>query len=326
MSTAKLIAEPWDPGPGGYQLGQFPSLWAEWNDRYRDSLRRFWCGDEDQLSSLAKRLHGSSDIFEASGRPPQASINFVTSHDGFTLHDLVSYELRHNDANGEDNRDGHAHNFSCNHGVEGETRNLEINQLRRRQRLNMLATLLLSKGTPMLLAGDEFGNSQSGNNNAYAQDNETGWLDWSGVVDDPDFLLQVQNLIKLRGKMPHTKRKTYPHGDDHNGDGIRDIEWLHSGGWRMQSEHWHSEHALTLFFPEMPDSRPGARQNSERGLVAVAIMLNAAAESRDFSLPQLPQEGAWNLAFHSADSVPPQTGPRIWNLLPRSMACALYTC
>ena len=325
LSTAKLIAEPWDPGPGGYQLGQFPSLWAEWNDRYRDSLRRFWCGDEDQLSSLAKRLHGSSDIFETSGRPPQASINFVTSHDGFTLHDLVSYESRHNDANGEDNRDGHAHNFSCNHGVEGETRNLEINQLRRRQRLNMLATLLLSKGTPMLLAGDEFGNSQSGNNNAYAQDNETGWLDWSGVVDDPDFLLQVQNLIKLRGKMPHTKRKTYPHGDDHNGDGIRDIEWLHSGGWRMQPEHWHSEHALTLFFPEMSDSRPDDRQNSERGLVAVAIMLNAAAESRDFSLPQLPQEGAWNLAFHSADSVPPQAGPRVWNLLPRSMACALYT-
>ncbi len=153
------------------------------------ALRRFWCGEDDQLSSLAKRLHGSADIFEASGRPPQASINFVTSHDGYTLHDLVSYETRNNHANGEENRDGHAHNYSCNHGVEGETRDPEVQQLRRRQRLNLLATLLLSKGTPMLLAGDEFGNSQAGNNNAYAQDNETGWLDWSGIDDDPEFLL-----------------------------------------------------------------------------------------------------------------------------------------
>jgi len=277
------------------------------------------------LSSLAKGLHGSADIFEASGRPPQASINFVTSHDGFTLRDLVSYESRHNEANGEDNRDGHAHNFSCNHGVEGETRDIEINQLRRRQRLNLLATLLLSKGTPMLLAGDEFGNTQSGNNNAYAQDNETGWLDWSGVIDDPDFLHQVQALIKLRGAMPHTKRKTYPHGFDHNSDGIRDIEWLNSSGRRMQSEQWHSDFALTLFFPEMPETRPDGQQIARDGLVAVAIMLNAAAQSRDFSLPELPQAGTWGLAFHSEDTEPPQAGPGVWSLAPRSMACALYT-
>ncbi len=174
----------------------------------------------------------------------------------------------------------------CNHGVEGETRMPEVNQLRRRQRLNMLATLLLSKGTPMLLAGDEFGNTQSGNNNAYAQDNETGWLDWSGVSDDPDFLHQVQALIKLRGRMPHTKRTTYPHGSDHNGDGLRDIEWLHPGGRRMQAEQWHSEFAMTLFFPEMADARPGGQQHSANGLVAVAIMLNADGEPRDFCLPE----------------------------------------
>ena len=325
LSATRLIAEPWDPGPGGYQLGQFPSHWTEWNDRYRDKVRRFWRGDEDQLSGLAKRLHGSSDIFEASGRPPQASINFVTSHDGFTLRDLVSYEKRHNEANGEDNRDGHAHNLSINHGVEGETGDPEVNQLRRRQRLNILATLLLSKGTPMLLAGDEFGNTQSGNNNAYAQDNETGWLNWDGIKDDPGFLHQVQALIKLRARMPHTRRSTYPHGSDHNGDGLRDIEWLHPGGKRMQEEQWHHGHALTMFFPEMKDSRPDGRQFPESGLVAVAIMLNAAAESRDFYLPEIAQAGGWNLAFHSSESTPPAKGPGVWSLDSRSMVCALYT-
>jgi len=325
LSGARLIAEPWDPGPGGYQLGQFPSRWAEWNDRYRDSLRRFWRGDEDQLSSFAKRLHGSSDIFEVKGKPPQASINFVTSHDGFTLRDLVSYDRRHNEANGEENRDGHSHNFSSNHGYEGETTDTLINLLRRRQRLNMLATLLLSKGTPMLLAGDEFGNSQSGNNNAYAQDNETSWLDWSGATGDPGFLQQVQALIKLRGRLPHTKRLTYPHGSDPDGDGLRDIEWLNTNGKRMPEKQWHTERAMTLFFPEMPNARPGQQAPVESGLVAVAIMLNAAAESQNFSLPEIPQTGSWKLVFYSADSRPPQSGSTTWNLSSRSMACALYT-
>ncbi|HEY5774521.1 MAG TPA: glycogen debranching protein GlgX [Xanthomonadales bacterium] len=325
LAAAKLIAEPWDPGPGGYQLGQFPSRWAEWNDRYRDNVRRFWRGDEDQLRNLARHLHGSSDIFEASGRPPQASINFVTSHDGFTLRDLVTYERRHNEANGEGNRDGHAHNFSSNHGVEGETRDIEINQLRRRQRLNMLATLLLSKGTPMLLAGDEFGHTQSGNNNAYAQDNETGWLDWSGVVDDPYFLHQVQLLINLRGRMPHTRRTTYPHGSDRNVDGLRDIEWLHPGGGRMQVDHWHGDYALTLIFPEMEGVRHDTSPFSQDALVAVAIMLNAAPAPRKFTLPDMPQAGAWSLAFHSSASMPSKAGPAGWRLLSRSMACALYT-
>jgi glycogen operon protein len=189
----------------------------------------------------------------------------------------------------------------------------------------MLATLLLSKGTPMLLAGDEFGNSQAGNNNAYAQDNDTGWLDWSGVEDDPDFLSQVQALIKLRRRMPHTKRTTFPHGFDHNGDGLRDIEWLHAGGWRMQSDQWHRERALTLFFPEMEDARPTGQEYATDGLVAVAILLNASADPRDFVLPQISQAGAWHLAFHSEESPPAQPGARVWTLSSRAMACALFT-
>ena len=324
LSGARLIAEPWDPGPNGYQLGQFPSRWAEWNDRYRDTVRRFWRGDTDQLSGLARRLHGSADIFEAGGRPPQASINFVSSHDGYTLKDVVSYELRHNQANGEENRDGHKHNFSCNHGVEGETRDVTINRLRRRQRLNMLATLLLSKGTPMLLAGDEFGNSQQGNNNAYAQDNETGWLDWSGVENDPDFLSQVQTLIRLRKRLPHTKRQNYPHGVDHNTDGWRDIDWLHPGGGRMQEDQWRSDLAMTLLLSETDDSGTDQLNHSQAGLVAVAIMLNAGAESQVFSLPDIPYAGAWSLVFHSTDTAPDQPGQNLWILRSQSFACLIY--
>jgi len=323
LAGAKLIAEPWDPGPGGYQLGQFPSRWAEWNDRYRDSVRRFWRGDKGQLSSLARDLHGSSDIFEASGRPPQASINFVTSHDGFTLYDLVSYETRHNEANGEENRDGHAHNFSSNHGVEGDTKEEVINQLRRRQRLNILTTLLLSKGTPMLLAGDEFGNSQGGNNNAYAQDNEMGWMDWSGVAEDPGFLEHVQKLIQLRRSMPHTKRKSYPHGHDHNGDGWRDIEWLRHDGGRMQEQDWSDGRAMTVLFPEADRSRSdGEVSPPQHGLIAVAIMLNADAAPRDFVLPEISPTGSWNIVFHSTALEPPQTDRASWRLTSRSVVCA----
>ncbi|MCP4047764.1 MAG: glycogen debranching protein GlgX [Gammaproteobacteria bacterium] len=324
LAGAKLIAEPWDPGPGGYQLGQFPSRWAEWNDRYRDSVRRFWRGDKGQLSGLARNLHGSSDIFEAGGKPPQASINFVTSHDGFTLYDLVSYEARHNEANGEENRDGHVHNFSSNHGVEGDTKDEVIYQLRRRQRLNILTTLLLSKGTPMLLAGDEFGNSQGGNNNAYAQDNETGWIDWSGVAEDPGFLEHVQRLIQLRRSLPHTKRKSYPHGHDHNGNGWRDIEWLHPDGGRMQEEQWRNGLAMTLLFPESADSRPDGYKYSSHGLLAVAILLNAKGDSQDFTLPDVEQAGAWKVVFHSADSAPLQGGEFSWKLSSRSIACVFY--
>lgn len=323
LSDAKLIAEPW--GPGDYQLGSFPSRWAEWNDDYRDTIRRFWRGDLGQLASLARRLHGSSDIFEASGRPPQSSINFVTCHDGFTLRDLVSYETRHNEANGEDNRDGHQHTFSFNYGIEGETGDVEINRIRRQQRLNILATLLLSKGTPMLLAGDELGNSQQGNNNAYAQDNETGWLDWSGVDSDPAFLAAVRRLIRLRGKLAHTKRTYYPHGFDNNGDGWRDIEWLHPGGDRMQEQHWLDSLAMTLLFPESEDLVPRGENDSQADRSAVAIMLNADTVGKDFVLPHLSSNGSWQIVFYSTEFEPPQASPVSWRLASRSIVCAVYS-
>lgn len=324
LSTAKLIAEPWDPGPGGYQLGRFPSRWAEWNDRYRDSVRRFWRGDANQLSGLAKHLHGSSDIFEASGRSPQASINFITSHDGFTLKDLVSYEKRHNQANGENNRDGHAHNFSLNHGVEGETKNEEVNRLRRQQRLNMLATLLLSKGTPMLLAGDEFGNSQHGNNNAYAQDNEMGWLDWKGLDADPDFFNQVKELIRLRRSLPHLLSEVYLHGRTQNKAGWHDVEWLNPSGKRMKFHQWHNDRALTLLRPDMDDQPAGNGNTGEDIHAAAAIMFNATDAPMSFSLPTMMPEGGWKLVFYSTTKPPAQIEPQTWNLASRSMACAIY--
>ena len=197
LASARLVAEPW--GPAGYELGHFPSRWSEWNDRYRDDLRQFWRQPgAGNTGDLMRRVTGSPDIFRAAGRGPGASINFVTAHDGFTLNDLVSFSRRHNEANGEDNRDGHSHNLSVNHGEEGPTERRSILALRRRHRLNLLASLLFSRGVPMLLAGDEFGNTQAGNNNAYAQDNETGWVDWSGLSADPGFVEAVQKLVRLR--------------------------------------------------------------------------------------------------------------------------------
>jgi glycogen operon protein len=240
LAQVKLIAEPWDVGPGGYQLGHFPPGWAEWNDRYRDTIRRFWRGDEGMLPELARRLHGSSDLFEHHGRRSWASINFVTSHDGFSLQDLVSYRERHNEANGEDNRDGHHSNFSDHYGVEGPTDDAEINAIRDRQRRNLLATLLLSQGTPMLLAGDELGHTQNGNNNAYCQDNETSWLDWSRLDKEHDLLTFVRHLIQLRRSHPVLRRSRFLHGRHQSKTlAVPDVVWLHENGSEMSAEHWH---------------------------------------------------------------------------------------
>lgn len=320
LSTAKLIAEPWDPGPGGYQLGQFPSRWAEWNDGFRDGVRRFWRGDSSRLSNLAKNVHGSADIFENNGRPPTSSINFVTSHDGFTLSDLVSYEKRHNRANGENNRDGHAHNFSCNHGVEGATDNPAVSSLRRQQRLNMLATLLLSEGTPMLLAGDEFGNTQNGNNNAYAQDNELGWLDWRGLETDQWFLQQVQRLIHLRRELIHFGTSNYRHGRALQAGTWPDIEWLSPAGQRMSQEQWHTGRSLTLLLASADDSSV----DNGKTPVAVAVMFNGAATTTDFWLPELSGKGAWETAFYSGGSAQLGCRQKKWTLAARTLACTLY--
>jgi len=313
LERAKLIAEPWDPGPGGYQLAHFPAEWAEWNDRYRDSVRRFWRGDAHQSSEFARRIHGSADLFERSGRTPSASINFVTCHDGFTLRDLVSYRQRHNRANGERNHDGHRHNFSSNHGKEGETDDPVINALRRQQRLNLLATLLFSHGTPMLLAGDEFGNGQGGNNNAYAQDNEVGWIDWHRLGEDPDFTEQVRCLIRLRRRLPLLRQARYIHGRMPTGRGWCDIDWLHPDGRLMQDGDWSQEQRLALLFSCHADQKDKSPISE-----ATAILFNASEHDTLFVLPPgLP--AAWNVRFSSCVEPPELLGIGSWNLSARSI-------
>lgn len=314
LADRKLIAEPWDPGPGGYQLGSFPGHWAEWNDRYRDSVRRFWRGDAGEAAEFARRLHGSSDIFEHKGRGPCASINFVTAHDGFTLADLVAYEHRHNEANGENNRDGHAHNYSANYGTEGDTDNPEILTLRRRQRLNMLATLLLSQGTPMMLAGDEIGNSQGGNNNVYAQDNETGWIDWTGRDEDPQYLAALRALIELRRDIPLFRQLSYPKGSPVNQVGWGDIAWLRHDGGLMSETDWAKTHCLSVVLSHTGSSPTGSSP-------AVVLLINAGQESERFALPDAGAGREWEIRFASATSdFRPLAGNR-WQLPPHSIVC-----
>jgi len=290
LAQCRLIAEPWDPGPGGYQLGNFPPRWAEWNDRYRDAIRRFWHGEPATSGELARRLHGSADIFEHGSRPPCSSINFVTAHDGFTLADVVSYEHRHNQANGEDNRDGHAHNYSDNHGVEGPTGDDAVNELRRKQRLNLLATLLLSQGTPMLLAGDEFGNSQAGNNNAYAQDNETGWLDWSGLAQDSDFRDAVRELIHLRREIPLLRLDEYVHGELRREHDVVRVDWINRAGDPKQSEEWADNRAFSVRISSTGD---------DGDTTAVAIVINGEHEPTVLRLSGEDDNLPWRIVFAS---------------------------
>jgi glycogen operon protein len=312
LEGARLIAEPWDPGPGGYQLGRFPVEWAEWNDRFRDSVRRFWRGDHHQSSEFARRIHGSADLFEPSGRNPTASINFVTSHDGFTLRDLVSYTRRRNEANTENNHDGHAHNYSSNHGVEGETDDPALNALRRQQRLNLLATLLFSHGTPMLLAGDEFGNGQGGNNNAYAQDNEIGWLDWQRAGEDPAFTEEVRKLVHLRKTLPLLRQARYVHGRMPTDRGWCDIEWLRQDGQPMREGDWNSGQRLALLYSTH------AEQKADSPVVeAIALLFNAAVDSAEFSLPMdLPPD--WSMRFSSSPATAPLGAGR-WQVAGHSL-------
>jgi isoamylase len=292
LADAKLVAEPWDPGPGGYQLGSFPPRWAEWNDAYRDGVREFWRGDHGKSGVLARRIHGSADIFEASGRGPDASVNFVTAHDGFTLQDTVSYVNRHNEANGEDNRDGHSSNYSNNFGVEGETDDEVINRQRRRQRLNLLATLMMSQGTPMILAGDEFGNSQQGNNNAYAQDNETGWLDWSGLETDPQFTEQVRELIWLRREIPLLRLRQFVHGSLELADGSVRVDWINQQGDTKRGTEWAHSRAFTKVI---------TRIYNDGSEMKIAILINAHDEAAQMRLSHSGMKHNWRIVFCSAE-------------------------
>jgi isoamylase len=320
LKNVKLIAEPWDVGPGGYQLGNFPSGWAEWNDKYRDTIRRFWRGDESTLGEFASAYLGSAALFDKNGSGPWASINFVTSHDGYTANDVVSYENRHNESNGEDNQDGHQHNFSSNYGVEGPTADAEINAIRRRQSLNLLATVLLSQGTPMLLAGDEFRNSQAGNNNAYAQDNEIGWLDWSGLEDDPDFQRQIETLIRLRRSIPLFRRGKHLHGETKTAEGFSDIEWLGANGSRLAENRWNEAMTITIL---LSDAR-GARANAA-DVQAAAFVFNADETAKDRQLPRVSSSGSWYEVFSSGANISIKSNPTTIKIEARSCACFVFS-
>lgn len=305
LKHVRLIAEPWDVGPGGYQLGGFPAPFAEWNDRYRDSVRRFWRGDMGEAAEFASRFHGSADIFEPSGRAPTASVNFVSSHDGYTLRDVVSYEKRHNLANGENNRDGHSANFSCNYGVEGATDNEALQRLRDRQRRNMLATVLLSHGTPMLLAGDEMGHTQHGNNNAYAQDNELTWLDWSALQTERSLAADVASLTRLRARLSVLGDGVYRHGEPVVGD-QPNIQWLAAAGTPLRDADWRSIRALTIV----------ARAQDATGAPnAVAVAFNAGVDPLMCRLPA----GRWRCEYATADALP-EHSDQGWPLAARSLA------
>ncbi len=296
LSTIKLIAEPWDIGPGGYQVGQFPPGWAEWNDKFRDDVRDFWKGDEGVAPDMAARMCASADLFNKRGRKPWAAVNFVTAHDGFTLHDTVSHNHKHNQANGESNRDGTSDNHSWNHGVEGPTDDPAINALRQRQMRNMLASLLLSQGTPMLLAGDEFGRSQGGNNNAYCQDNEISWVDW----DVPDWAQRqaafVGRIAALRHRYPILRRGRFLTGAPIEALGVRDVTWINASGAEMRAADW-NDPAMKCF-GMLIDGRAQAtgirRPGSETTML---IVMNAHHDFVHFTLPTCTNGHAWELVF-----------------------------
>ena len=292
LAGVKLIAEPWDCGPGGYQVGEFPPGWAEWNDKFRDTARDFWRG-EATASALAPRLHGSGDLFDKYGRRPYASVNFITAHDGFTLNDLVSYNERHNEANGENNQDGSASNRSWNCGTEGPTEDADIGHLRQRQMRNLLATLLLSQGTPMLLAGDEFARTQGGNNNAYCQDNEIGWTDWNIGATGQALITFVQKLTAMRKRYPILRRNRFLSGGAVNERiGIKEITWIHTSGSEMSAEQWND--GVVLCFGMLLDGRAQPTGLKQRGQDAtMLIIFNAYHDVVEFTLPDYEDATQW---------------------------------
>lgn len=291
LSEVKLIAEPWDCGPGGYQVGGFPPGWMEWNDRYRDTVRAFWRGDEGQIGELASRLTASGEFYNQRGRRPFASVNFVTAHDGFTLRDVVSYNDKHNDANGENNQDGSDHNYSWNHGEEGPTDDPAIRALRLRQMRNMLATLMLSQGTPMLLAGDEFSRTQDGNNNVYCQDNELGWVNWDIDKEGRSLLAFTRRLAQLRRAYPILRRGRFLVGEYEEELGVKDVTWLAPDGSEMTSEQWEDPHARCLGMLMDGRARPtGIRRSGHDA--TLLLLLNAHHDVVGFHLPEVVQ-GTW---------------------------------
>ncbi len=301
ISQVKLIAEPWDVGEGGYQVGNFPILWTEWNGKYRDTMRRFWRGDEGQMAELGYRLTGSSDLYQWDGRHPYASINFITCHDGFTLHDLVSYNEKHNEANGEENRDGYNDNLSWNCGIEGLTDNQKIIELRERQKRNFLAILLLSQGVPMLCGGDEIGRTQMGNNNSYCQDNELSWYNWN--LDERKQLLldYVKKLIQIRKEHPVFRRRKFFQGRPIYGTKVKDIMWLRPDGKEMAEEDWESP---WVRYVGVRLSGEIADEMTENGDTLIdndfLLLLNSWHKSVDFITPKFISGLKWEVVLDTS--------------------------
>ena len=306
LSSVKLIAEPWDCGPGGYQVGRFAPGWAEWNDGFRDTVRSFWKGEAGSVPALAHCLTASGDKFDHRGRRPWASVNFITAHDGFTLADLVSFNDKHNDANGEDGRDGHGDNRSWNCGAEGPTDDADVLDLRARQQRNLLATLLLAQGTPMLLAGDEFGRSQQGNNNAYCQDNPISWVDWRGIGARGAALHEfVQRVMAIRRDLPVLRRARFVTGDWNEAMQLKDLTWLGADGTEMQAEQW--DDARTLCFGMLLDGRaPRSHIARASADASVLLVFNAWHDAVEFQLPQVPHGGTWGRVL---DTAAPELAP-----------------
>ena len=302
LSTVKLIAEPWDVGPGGYQVGNFPVLWAEWNDRYRDTVRKFWRGDEDQMAELGWRLTGSSDLYQEDGRNPYSSINYVVSHDGFTLHDVVSYDHKHNEANGEGNRDGHENNLSHNYGHEGEVDNPDIRRVREQQQRNFLATLLFSQGVPMLCGGDEIGRTQRGNNNAYCQDNEISWYNWNLTESQHQLFDFVCRVIALRRKHPALRRRKFFRGRKIRGADVKDITWLRSDGHEMTDAEWDAAWVRSIGL-RMDNHNLGEMDASGRLLSDddLFLILNAHHEGVHFTIPLWDSEDPWEVELDTSN-------------------------
>jgi glycogen operon protein len=311
LSRLKLIAEPWDVGEGGYQVGNFPVLWAEWNGKYRDTVRRYWKGDEGQLSDLAYRLTGSSDLYKSDGRKPSASINFITAHDGFTLNDLVSYNDKHNIANGENNQDGTNDNHSWNMGVEGPTDDPAILGARQVQMRNLLATLLLSQGVPMICGGDEIARTQFGNNNAYCQDNELSWHDWDRAKEQTDLLEFVSGLIELRRKHPNLRRRNFYQDRSIRNSAVKDIAWYAADGHEMTEEEWNAGWIRSIAVIINGETL-GAVDAMGKPLIddTFLILVNSYHEPVGYTLPAAPNNRGWrNMLDTSNLKTPFSNGP-----------------
>jgi isoamylase len=325
LSQTKLIAEPWDLGPGGYRLGGFPPGWAEWNGRYRDSVRRFWRGDEGQVPELASRLSGSSDIFQASDRGPYASINLIACHDGFTLRDMVTYEEKHNEANGEGNRDGHNDNHSRNWGHEGETRAAWVNRMRERMARNFFATLAFSQGVPMIGHGDEIGRTQSGNNNAYCQDTELSWIDWDLSAEQQELLEFVRKVLAISRGNPVFRRRNFFAEDPTTDQGGKDIVWIRADGREMSVEDWRDgkNMALGMLVHGSASDEQDARGRSVVGKT-LFLILNASGRARPTQLPDLKERGYWHEVINTAQSTQRIPKGNTLNVAPHSLVLLSY--